>query len=551
MNVGSSIVKNLEHIGVRHIFGGAGEANAQMLLELKRSETIQMILIKNEQAASFMACGYSMFTDNLGVCISTAGPGEFNLFSGLAVALSDSLPVLAISGFVPTAFCGKGALNESSGLHRTPDSRAMFAATTKRSYVIDDSGKAIDILEEAVNMAFDGRRGPVHIHLPTDVIGQEIPSFRLIERRQATVMPDPTQVQRLGAVLAEALNGGEELMAIIGYGVIRCGAEAEMLAFIDRYQIPFVATMDAKGVISEDHPLCLGGLGTSGDPAGEAQFARAKVVLAIGNSFAQNASFNFRDAWFDGKALLHINIDPAEIGKVYATDLGLVSDARAALQALDAAIRDKVPPRQPLPLSRERYVDQVITPRGGQIHPALLAREISRLLPPKGIVMGDAGGHMLWLNCYLHLTQGQRYQNPGSFGPMASTVNGAIGVKRASPERVVVAGVGDGDYLMAGFELLTAVQYRIPVIWVIFNNGGFNVIQQFQEMHFHEHAFTDFPSPDYVAYARACGARGYRVERLEDFEPAFLEALEANEPAILDVAVDPGVYPPYHLQQQG
>lgn len=547
MNVGASLVQGLAGIGVKHVFGGAGEANAAMLIEIKRSGALEPIIVKNEQGASFMACGYAMFSDNLGVCFSTAGPGEFNLFSGLAVALSDSIPVLAISGYIPKNHWGKGGLNEATGLSRTPNSRVMFNATTKKSFIIEDPAQACDILEDAVNLAFEGRPGPVHIHVPTDVIEREVPNHRAIALAVKPVLPDPQDLERMAGMLADALAGGKKIMAIIGYGAIRSGAQPEILALLERYQIPFAATMDAKGVLSEDHPLSLGGFGTSGDPAGEQYFAKADLVLAMGNSFAQNATFAFRPDLFAGKALLHINIDPHEIGKVYEPACGLVSDVKPAVRQLNDALFDRAGAVAAQPLERQRYVDEQIDYRGDKVHPALLSREIARLLPENAFVMGDAGGHMLWLNCYLHLTRNQIYQNPGSFGPMASNVNGAIGLKVAHPDRAVVAGVGDGAYLMAGFEFMTAVTYKIPVIWVIFNNGGFNVIRQFQQMTLGETAYTEFPSPDYAAYARACGGRGYRVDRLEDFAPAFQEALAANEPVLIDVNVEDTVYPPYHM----
>ena len=547
MNVGASLVQGLASIGVKHVFGGAGEANAAMLIEIKRSGALEPIIVKNEQGASFMACGYAMFSDNLGVCFSTAGPGEFNLFSGLAVALSDSIPVLAISGYVPKDRWGKGALNEATGLSRTPNSRVMFNATTKKSFIIERADQACDILEEAVNLAYEGRPGPVHIHVPTDVIEADVPNHRPIALSVKPVSPDPAGVAQMAEVMAGAIGAGKPVMAIIGYGAIRSGAQADILALLERYQIPFAATMDAKGVLSEDHPLSLGGFGTSGDPAGEQYFAKADVVLAMGNSFAQNASYAFMPNLFDGKTLLHINIDPHEIGKVYKADCGLVSDVKPAVQQLGQALAAKVAPVAASPLERERYVDQRIDYSGDKVHPALLTREISRLLPENAFIMGDAGGHMLWLNCYLHLTKNQIYQNPGSFGPMASNVNGAIGLKVAYPDRAVVAGVGDGAYLMAGFEFMTAVTHKIPVVWVIFNNGGFNVIRQFQQLTLGETAYTEFPSPDYAAYARACGGRGYRVDRLEDFAPAFEDALAANEPALIDVNVEDTVYPPYHM----
>lgn len=156
---------------------------------------------------------------------------------------------------------------------------------------------------------------------------------------------------------------------------------------------------------------------------------------------------------------------------------------------------------------------------------------------------------MLWLNCYLHLTKNQRYQNPGSFGPMASHVNGSIGVKAANPDKTVICGCGDGAYLMAGFELLTAVQHDIPVVWVIFNNGEFNVIKKLLLNLWGEQAFMQFKNPDYVKYAKACGAKGYRVEKIEDFEKIFKRAVRSKKPVLIDVVVESEVYPPFSLSK--
>jgi acetolactate synthase I/II/III large subunit len=169
MRVYEAIVKGLESVGVDAAFGGAGENAASLLLALKHSAKIKPVIVRHEQAASFMACGYAIYSNRLGVCFATAGPGAFNLFSGLAVAMSDSYPVLAISGFSALKWSGKGALNETSGLSRTPDSQAMFAATTKRSFLLEDIAKTCDGLEEAVKLAFEGRPGPVHIHVPEDL----------------------------------------------------------------------------------------------------------------------------------------------------------------------------------------------------------------------------------------------------------------------------------------------------------------------------------------------------------------------------------------------
>src|SRR5215471_15933273 len=196
MRVYEAIVKGLEGIGVTAAFGGAGENAAGLMIALKHSERIRPVITRNEQAASFMACGYAMYTDRLGFCFATAGPGAFNLFSGLAVAMSDSYPVLAISGFARQVWKGKGALNETSGLSRTPDSQAMFAATTKRSYLLEDINKTCDVLEEAVNLAFEGRPGPVHIHVAEDLTleGQSVDNYRDLKLVVKPILPDPGEI---------------------------------------------------------------------------------------------------------------------------------------------------------------------------------------------------------------------------------------------------------------------------------------------------------------------------------------------------------------------
>ena len=549
MDVNESIVKTLELIRVDHAFGGSGQVNASMLLALKKSETMKTVIIRNEQAASFMACGYAMFSDKLGVCFATGGPGAFNLFSGMAVALYDSLPVLGISGYTSAGNRGKGALNESSGLNRTPDSQKMFSATTKKSFIIEHPDQTCDILEEAINLAFEGRPGPVHIHVPKDITIAQVDNFREIRLDVKPVLPAPEKITQFADVLGKAIVDKEQIAALIGYGAIRSHAEKELLRFVENFQIPFMTTMDAKGILPEDHPLSLGVFGTSGDAGAKRYFDTSKIVLAMGNSFAQNATYSFQKDLYENKTLMHINIDRNEIDKVYKADHPMVSDIKPAVIGITEALSKKMDGVEPKKVAKEKYYDEQINYTGDKIHPGQLVQVMSKSLPENSIVMGDAGSHMLWLNCYLQLTQNQRYQNPGSFGPMASHVNGSIGVKCANPDKHVICGCGDGAYLMAGFELLTAVQYDIPVVWVIFNNSEFNVIKKFLINMFGDHAFMQFENPDYVAYAKACGAKGYRVEKLRDFEEVFNKALNSNKPTLIDVVVESEVYPPFSLSR--
>ncbi len=549
MDVNQCVVKILDSIGVDHVFGGSGQVNASMLLALKKSENIKTVIVRNEQAASFMACGYAMFSRKLGVCFATGGPGAFNLFSGMAVAYSDSLPVLGITGYTSGAIRGKGALNESTGLSRTPDSHAMFSATTKKSFIIENPSDTCDILEEAINIAFDGRPGPVHIHIPKDITMAEVKNYRPVKLDIKPVFPEKQTLMKISEALKRALKSKDKIVLLIGYGTLRSGAKSEVLDFIERYQIPFMTTMDAKGIIPEDHPLSLGVFGTSGDPGAKKYFDEAKLVIALGNSFAENATFAFKKDLYDNKVLIHVNIDKNEIDKVYKTEYGLVSDIKPAVAAILEMLSKEVESVDKTNIIRDKYCDKPLEYKGDKIHPAELVKAISDALPENSIIMGDAGAHMLWLNCYLNLNKNQIYQNPGSFGPMASNVNGAIGVKCANPDKTVVCACGDGDYLMAGFELLTAVENNIPVVWVIFNNGEFNIIKKFLLNIFGEHAFMSFKNPDYELYAKACEALGYRVERIEEFDGIFKSAINSGRPAIIDVCVEADVYPPFELKK--
>ncbi len=546
MDVNQAVIKILEDCGrVGHVFGSTGQVNASMLLSLRESKKIKTVIVRNEQAASFMACGYTMFNpENLGVCFATGGPGAFNLFSGMAVAYSDSLPVLAISGYASAPVRGKGCLNESTGLSRTPDSHKMFSATTKKSYILEDASQICDIMEDAINTAFEGRPGPVHIHIPKNITTAEVPNFRPVKLEVKPCAPKPQNALAFADKIRSAVQNNEKLMLLVGYGCIRSGAKQEIERLIDTFKIPFASTMDAKGYISERHPLSLGIFGSTGDPGAVEYFKEADTVLALGNSFAENAAMLFKEDLYDGKTLMHINIDRNEINKVYHADYAMIADVKLGLQEVWSQLGKTGLPRAKdaiLPKSG-KWFDMENKGTVTKIHPADVARAISAAAPENAIIMGDAGSHMLWLSEYMKLDKNQRYQNPGSFGPMASHTNGCIGVKCANPDKVVISGSGDGCYLMAGFELLTAVQNNIPVVWVIFDNGEFNVIKKFLLNMFNDYAYMEFMNPDYVKYAESCGAVGMRVEKAGDLQPAIEKAIEMNRPVVIDAVIDGEVY---------
>ncbi len=561
MRVYEAVVAALETIEVDAAYGGAGENAAGLMLALDASEKIRPVIAKNEQGASFMACGHAMFTGKLGVCFATAGPGAFNLISGMCVALTDSYPLLAISGYSTVAWQGRGGLNETSGLARTPDSRMMFRAATKKDpqsgepadFLVTDPDDLIDTLQKAIDIAFEGRPGPVHVAIAEDITDPKIKvfNFRPLRMPQTDVTPDPASLDRVAGVLEQAIKADKTVVMLAGFGAILSGANDVTKVFIERFQIPLLTTMDGKGIVAEENPLAIGLYCDSGHKAAWDLFDNADVVLAVGNSFAQHATFDFFDGLFDDKTLIHLNVDAGEFDKFYKADHVVLGDARQSLQGLfdrlDASI-GPVPERDYRP---KDYDERFIISPQKQLHPGEMVQKISQMLPPGGVVLADAGAHAAWAGYYLELKEGQNFRKPGTYGPMGIGVCGAIGVKYAEMHRPVVAAVGDGSYLMTGFELMTAVQYNIPVVWVIFNDSEFKLIKLYQLSAFFKTGLVEFDNPDYAAYARSCGADGYVVNKLDEFEKAFAAALASGKPTLIDARITRLALPNYSPHPEG
>ena len=323
----------------------------------------------------------------------------------------------------------------------------------------------------------------------------------------------------------------------MGFGAIRSHAETEVKRFIERFQIPLLTTLDGKGIVSEGHPLCVGVFSDSGHSSAWKAFREADVVLAVGNAFNQHATFNYRDDLFTDKTLIHVNISATEIDKAYKADHALVSDARSAMTALYDALDRRVGEVEEITVDGQDWEKRRIPHLTDSLHPGQLAQVIGEKLPPNGVLLADAGAHLGWLGYYVELEEGQHFRKAGEFGPMAGHTNGALGVQVAHPDRTVVVGCGDGCYNLSGFELMTAVEHNLPVIWVIFDDAEFKLIKIYQLATYLDTGLVEFQNPDYAAYARACGADGYTLETLEEFEAAFDSALASGRPSLIDARI--------------
>jgi acetolactate synthase I/II/III large subunit len=266
---------------------------------------------------------------------------------------------------------------------------------------------------------------------------------------------------------------------------------------------------------------------------------------------SQHATFGLREDLFDDKDLIQVNIGASEIGKFYPAKHALVADARLAIEAITKALESKIGTVEPVRIDSQDYEFRKLLPRRGAIHPGKLAQMIGRHLPPDAVLLADAGTHLAWMGYYVDLASGQNFRKCGQFGPMAAHTNGAIGVKLAQPERTVVVGCGDGCYSMAGFELMTAIQNNVPVIWVIFNDDEYKLVKVYQIAEYQESALVEFQNPDFAAYARACGADGYSVDTLDDFEDAFRTAIASGRPTVIDAKISRWALPHYSTSPDG
>lgn len=289
----------------------------------------------------------------------------------------------------------------------------------------------------------------------------------------------------------------------------------------------------------------------SGHASAWKAFREADVVLAVGNAFNQHATFDYHDDLFTDKTLIHVNISATEIDKAYKADHALVSDARSAMEALYTALDNRIDGVEKVTVDGQDWEKRQIPRLTDCLHPGQLAQTIGEKLPPGGVLLADAGAHLGWLGYYVELEEGQHFRKAGEFGPMAGHTNGALGVKVAHPDRTVVVGCGDGCYNLSGFELMTAVEHDMPVIWVIFDDREFKLIKIYQVAAYQDTGLVEFRNPNYAAYAQACGADGYTAETLEEFEVVFDQALASGRPSVIDARITRWAIPHFSPSPDG
>jgi acetolactate synthase I/II/III large subunit len=539
------MAKYLEQENVNYLFGVPGAHVLPLYDAIYRKTSIKPILTKHEAGGAFMAYGYAAVTRNLGVCCGTVGPGATNLVSGVTAAHMDSIPLLVITGQVGTRSFGRSAHQEATGYGRTMDQCALFKNITKMSVMITDKNSMSRTLRSAIRAALSGRPGPVHIAFPSNLQLEEIDEEILPpETYRPDISAHALHIDQIKTI-ADLLYNAENPAMLIGYGASKCADDGIIVNLADRLQIPVATSGKAKGVFPEDHPLSLGCLSIRGSKAANTYLrSDIDVLLVVGTDFSEMTSHGWDPKLQPLKALIQIDIDPNEIGKNYPVQIGLVADASEALHSLNSYLiefpaktkRDLIPFKK----SMQYYNEDESFSNKLPMKPQRLMRELRSNLPRNTLIFGDMGNTYSWILRYFQsYPEGMNFL-PSGMACMGSSVAACIGGKLGKPGSPVVCICGDGDFLMTGMEVLTAVDYKIPIIWIILKNNRLGAIHDVQELsyqsRFSASMFTDI---DFVSIAKAFGANGFRIEDPENIASTVKEALDINGPVILETIIDP------------
>lgn len=542
-SVADALLRLLEREGVEYLFGVPGSALTPMYEALREHPGLTHILAKHEEGAAFMAYGYAAVKRTLGVCIGTTGPGATNAITGAACALADGMPVLFVSGQTPTRQFGKGAVQDSTRLG--VDSVGLYDEVAKLSVSIPSGERAQDILDSAIRTALSGRPGPVHIGIPVDVQKQR-PAWN--PRRSLLVCSrarpfDPASLDHA----VQLLSSAKRPAILAGHGVNISGAWAALFELATRLGVPVATTPKAKGAFPETHPLSLGVFGFGGHLRAEAYLLGSEidVLLVVGSSLGEFSTNDWDERLQPSQAMIQIDVDPEGIGRSYAVDVPVVGDARATLEAMVARcpVSSRVPNQtfmevcETIPkLIETAYLEAPERP----LKPQRLVHEMGELMPKDALLFVDTGNCILWANHYFESSNPGTYFLSLGFASMGNGLCAAIGGKLAAPSKTVVALVGDGAFAMNGMEVHTAVENRVPVIWVVLNNGGHGMVYHGERMVLgHDLGANRFRAPlDIAAMARAMGAAGVRVDSTAAFRRAFAEALTSGQPTVIDAVID-------------
>ncbi len=528
----------LEKEGVELVFGLPGGANLPIYDELYKSN-IRHILVRHEQSAAHMADGFGRVSRRPGVCFATSGPGATNLVTGIATAQADSAPMIAVTGQVPTKMIGRDAFQES-------DIIGISNPIVKYAFQPTDPAEIPEIVKKAFYISSTGRPGPVLIDIPKDVQQNEaemqFPTEIKIRGYHPWVDPDIREIERAIDMLLSA----ERPIVLAGGGVIISGAFAELQSIAELLMIPVVTTFKGKGSFPENHPLSLGPIGMHGHAEANKMMVEADCVLAAGSRFSDRSVGTFEE--FEKRLkIIHMDVDPAEIGKNQTTTVAVVGDIKASLRIMVKMLVQKVIKRnEDYPwLKRvnetKEYFRQNLKLYQHPLGAAKVLRKLREVLPHQSIVTTEVGQHQMWASLFFDVIQPGTFFSSTGLGTMGWGFPAAIGAKAAKPGVPVVDIAGEGSFNMTENSLAVSVLDNLPVIVFVMNNFSLGMVAQWQRTFYNRRMIgIDLKNcPDYVKVAEAYGAQGIRAESLDEVGNAVKTALKSDVATVIDIPIDP------------
>jgi len=538
MSGAAALMRAMEKEGVREVFGLPGGANLPMYDELYKSD-IRHILVRHEQSAAHMADGFGRVSRKPGVCFATSGPGATNILTGIATAQADSAPMIAVTGQVPVKMIGRDAFQES-------DIIGMANPVVKYAFQPRSAGEIPEVVKKGFYIAETGRPGPVLLDIPKDVQQNEAEMAFREEFKIRGYHPwaDPDLVQIEKAI--QTLLSSEKPVILAGGGTIISSAFAELQAVAELLMIPVVTTFKGKGSFPENHPLSLGPIGMHGHAEANKLISEADCVLAIGTRFSDRSVGTFEEFEKHLK-IIHMDVDPAEIGKNQTTQIAVVGDVSASLRVMVKMLAQQSVKRTDesawLKHVREvkDYWRENLKIHPGELGSAKILRKLRELLPPEAIITTEVGQHQMWASLFYDVISPGTFFSSTGLGTMGWGFPAAIGAKVAKPDVPVVDIAGDGSFNMTENSLATCITEDIPVIVFLINNYTLGMVAQWQRTFYDRRMIgvDQKQCPDYVKLAESYGAQGIRAQSLDELGRAIKTALGSDVATVIDIPIDP------------
>lgn len=531
INGAQILIECLVEQGVETVFGYPGGQALNIYDALyKNSDRITHILTAHEQGASHAADGYARATGKVGVCIATSGPGATNLVTGIATAYMDSVPMVAITGQVPNALMGKDSFQEV-------DIAGITMCITKHNYVVKDIKDLAPTLREAFYIAQSGRPGPVLVDIPKDVTAA-IYEYTYKAPKEVVPQEETIQLEDVEKVV-QLINNSEKPMIYSGGGTVISGADQELLKLAEAIDAPVATSLMGLGGFPEGHRLSTGMVGMHGSKASNLGFTHCDLLIGLGARFSDRVISDVKKFAPSAK-IVHIDVDPAEIGKNVRVEASIIGDVKSVLNKLLPLLSKVEHPEwyEQIRIWKDEF--KYDYQRGDHLTPQYMMKDIYDQTRGEAIITTEVGQHQMWAAQFFDYTKPRTYISSGGLGTMGYGTGASIGAQIGQPEKQVIHIAGDGSFRMNCNELATISYYQIPVIIVIMNNTTLGMVRQWQTA-FYEQRYSETTldrGPNFKLLAEAYGVKGYTIHTQEEFSKALSEALSLGKPVVLDCFID-------------